>query len=406
MIKGVAKGIAVTVAISLLSASLSACGQKVPGSKAEGNQGAGIQVNQVNEQKAGTPAPSATPAGTPGITGTVFKNGDKKRVKAKGLYLTATSAGVRLKHYIDLANTTEINSYVIDYKDDDGYVCVDSKVPVAKEVKAIDVRYDAEKVVKQLHDNNIYAIARIVCFKDPFLSKGRPDMAIKNKDGGLYIHNQKTWVNAYNKDAWQYNIDLAKEALQKGFDEVQFDYVRFPDGKKNDMVFGDTGNKKMYESIDDFLSEARRQIPEAILSADVFAIICESPEDTEGIGQYFEKIGKDMDYICPMSYPSHYALGQIINNVKFPKPDLDPYGVIKNTFLKAKARLDKVDGHKPILRAYLQDFNATWIGQGNWQHYGDDQVRQQIQALYDAGYEEWFLWDPMNNYREGALKKK
>jgi hypothetical protein len=330
----------------------------------------------------------------------------KKTVKAKGLYLTATSAGARLKHHIDLANTTEINSYVIDYKDDDGYVCVNSSVPAAKEVKAIDVRYDPEKVTKELHDNNIYAIARIVCFKDPFFSKGKPEVAIKNKNGGLFIHNGVTWVNPYSKEAWQYNLDLAKEALEKGFDEVQFDYVRFPDGKKSNMVFGDTNNKMMYETIDDFLAEARKQLPNAVLSADVFAIICETPGDNEGIGQNLEYIGKDVDYICPMAYPSHYALGQIINGTAFKKPDLDPYGVIKNTLLKAKDRLAKVEGSTPKLRTYIQDFDASWIGKGNWQRYGDEQVRQQIQAIYDAGYEEWFVWDPMNSYHEGAFKKE
>jgi len=359
-------------------------------------------------QSTAKPDPTATPAPSPEPTGTgaVFQNSGKKRVKARGLYLTATSAGVKLKHYIELANQTEINSYVIDYKDDDGYVCVDSKVPLAKEVHAIDVRYDAEKVVKQLHENNIYAIARIVCFKDPFLSKGRPDMAIKNKDGGLYVHNKKTWVDAYNREAWQYNIDLAKEALAKGFDEVQFDYIRFPDGKKSQMVFSNTEGKKMNETINSFLAEARKQMPGDILSGDVFAIICESPGDTEGIGQVWEEVGESLDYVCPMSYPSHYALGQIINKVRFSKPDLDPYNVIKNTYLKAKERLSKVDGHKPMLRAYLQDFTATWIGKGNYQHYGADQVRQQIQAVYDAGYDEWFLWDPMNTYDEAAFQKE
>lgn len=396
--KNIISGISITVLISLASISFVACNSNALPVNAGQNTPSNVASVENNQNT--NSSSSASNIVSP------FKNSNKKTVKAKGLYLTATSVGARLKHYIDLANTTEINSYIIDYKDDDGYVCVDSKVPLAKQVKAIDVRYDAEKVVKELHANNIYAIARIVCFKDPFLSQNMPDTAIKNKDGKLYIHNQKTWVNAYNKDAWQYNIDLAKEALQKGFDEVQFDYVRFPDGKKTDMAFGNTGDKNMYETIDEFLAAARQQMPDATLSADIFAITVESPGDTEGIGQYFEYVGKDMDYICPMSYPSHYAIGQIINNVMFPKPDLDPYGVVKNTYLKAKARLSKVEGHKPLLRAYLQDFTATWIGKGNYQHYGDEQVRQEIKAVYDAGYEEWFLWDPMNTYEEGALEKK
>lgn len=333
-------------------------------------------------------------------------NANKKRVVAKGLYLTASTAGGRLDHYINLANTTEINTYVIDLKNDYGTVCYDSQVPLAKEIGAIEIRYDAKKVVEKLHENNIYAIARIVVFKDPILAKNKPEMAIKNTQGGLYVYNQVNWVNPYNHDAWQYSIDLAKEALELGFDEVQFDYIRFPDGKKSQMVFEGKDEREYYQVINEFLAFARKQLPDAILSGDVFAIICESPGDTEGIGQYFEHIGKDLDYLYPMAYPSHYANGQIINGVKFPKPDLDPYGIIKNTLVKAKARLDKVEGHKPMIRTYLQDFTATWIGSGNWQYYEDEQIRQQIQGVYDAGYEEWILWDPMNNYREGAFKKE
>lgn len=344
------------------------------------------------------------PGVNPTKSSTLTKNAEKKLVKAKGLYLTGSSAGERLQHYIDLANTTEINSYVIDFKNDYGIVCYNSEVPLAKEIGAVEAMYNAEKVIKQLHDNNIYAIARIVCFKDPILAKKKPELAIKNKSGGLYVHNNMNWVNVYNKATWQYNLDLAKDALKLGFDEVQFDYVRFPDGRKSEMVFGDIGDKKMYEAVNEFLAFAREQLPNSVLSADVFAIICESPGDTEGIGQYFEYIGKDMDYICPMAYPSHYALGQIINGVRFNKPDLEPYNLIKNTFSKAKARLDKVEGNKPKIRAYLQDFTASWIGAGNYQTYGAEQVRQQIQGVYDAGYEEWFLWDPMNTYSEGAFK--
>jgi hypothetical protein len=401
------RGIALLVMIIFMLPLFVSCGQKTTVTTTEQSPKSSVPAagaSEGNEQNAApTEAVSATPAKD---ADQPFNNSDKKRVKAKGMYLTGSSAGERLKYYIDIANTTEINSYVIDVKNDYGTVCYDSQVPLAKEIGAVEKRYDVDKVIKELHDNNIYAIARIVCFKDPILAKNKPEMAIKNKSGGLYVHNSMNWVNPYNTEAWQYNLDLAKEALERGFDEVQFDYIRFPDGRKSEMVFGDTGDKKPSEVINQFLATARQQLPDAILSGDVFAIICESPGDTEGIGQVWEEIGKNLDYVCPMAYPSHYALGQIINNVKFPKPDLDPYGVIKNTLIKGLARLEKVEGHKPILRTYLQDFTATWIGNGNWQYYEDEQVRQQINAVYDAGCEEWFLWDPMNNYRIGALKKE
>ncbi|MCX8130590.1 MAG: putative glycoside hydrolase [Clostridia bacterium] len=407
MKKSLVRCISLSVLVSLVALSSVACNTSTKPTGANQNQITAVPVNVQNPAKGTkTQEPKNTQNDSAKNENEPFKNSGKKRVKAKGLYLTATSAGTRLKHYVDLANTTEINSYVIDLKNDYGTVCFDSQNPLAKEIGAIEKRYDIDKVIKELHDNNIYAIARIVCFKDPILAKSKPELAIKNKDGGLYVHNKMNWVNAYNKEAWQYNIDLAKEALAKGFDEVQFDYIRFPDGKKSEMFFGDIGGKKKSEAVNEFLAYARQQMPDAILAGDVFAIICESPGDTEGIGQIWEEVGKNLDYVCPMAYPSHYATGQIVNKVKFSKPDLDPYGVIKNTLLKAKARLDKVEGHKPILRTYLQDFTATWIGKGNWQYYEDAQIKQQIQGVYDAGYEEWFLWDPMNKYREDAFKKE
>jgi hypothetical protein len=135
----------------------------------------------------------------------------------------------------------------------------------------------------------------------------------------------------------------------------------------------------------------------------VFGIICESPADTEDIGQYLELIGKDVEYISPMVYPSHYAVGQVVNNVKFSKPDMDPYGVVYNSLIKAKNRISQAEGYKAQVRPYLQDFTATWLGKGYYQTYGPTQVRQQIKAVYDAGYDEWILWDAGNTYSESAL---
>lgn len=356
---------------------------------------------------------SATPTQTPKTEG--FQNQDKKRVKAKGLYLTGTSAGSKLKSYIELTKTTGINTYVIDYKDDgedkdsNGNIInvkAKSEVQFAKDAKAIANEYDAEKVVKDLHDNGIYAIARIVVFKDPAFAKLKQETAIKNKDGSIFIHNKVPWVSAYSKTVWQYNIDLAKEALSKGFDEVQFDYIRFPDITKSQsekIDFPENDGKTRIETINAFLAEARKQLPTAIISGDIFAIVIESESDGKALGQEFETVGENLDYVCPMAYPSHYNNGQIINNVKFPTPDLDPYGIIYQTLLKAKSKQEKITKHKPIIRTYIQDFTASWIK--NYQKYGEPQVEQQIKAITDAGYEEFLVWDPNNNYSSNAIKK-
>jgi hypothetical protein len=331
---------------------------------------------------------------------------EKERVKVKALYLTGWTVGSEknVNHYIELAKRTEINSYVIDIKDDDGYVGYESNLPAVREIGAWKKKYDVDKVLKAFHDNNIHIIGRVVCFKDPVLSSKRADLAVKNINGGLWRDNHKlTWLNPYNRGSWPYLIDIAKEAVNKGFDEIQFDYIRFPnDGNKKAMDFGNPGMEK-YEAINEFLAYARKELPGVVLSADVFGIICESPADTEDIGQYLELIGKDVEYISPMVYPSHYAVGQVVNNVKFSKPDMDPYGVVYNSLIKAKNRISQAEGYKAQVRPYLQDFTATWLGKGYYQTYGPTQVRQQIKAVYDAGYDEWILWDAGNTYSESAL---
>lgn len=334
-------------------------------------------------------------------------------IKVKALYLTGWTVGSmeKVEHYVNLAKNTEINSYVIDIKDDDGYVGYESQLPEVREIGGWKQKYDVGKVLKAFHDNNVHIIGRIVCFKDTVLSSRKPELAIKDKRGGLYKTRNTdgkmiTWLNPYEKGSWPYLVNIAKEAVQKGFDEIQFDYIRFAnDGARQNMDFS-AYTKPKHEAIDEFLAYARKELPGVVLSADVFGIICESPADTEGIGQNLETIGMNIDYISPMAYPSHYAPGQIVNKVKFPKPDLDPYGVVFNTLVKAKNRITEVNGYKANVRPYLQDFTAAWIGKGNYQTYGPEQVRQQIKATYDAGYDEWIMWDALNTYSEAAFKKE
>jgi hypothetical protein len=335
---------------------------------------------------------------------------EKNPIKVKALYLTGWTVGsmTKVQHYIDLAKSTEINSYVIDIKDDDGLVGYESDIPDVRDIKAWAPKYDVNKVVKAFHDNDIHLIGRVVCFKDPYLSTKNPELAVKNINGGLFKSKSKdgtliTWLNPVNRDSWPYLIEIAKEGVKKGFDEIQFDYIRYPnDGDKKAMDFGQTTQER-YEVIDDFLAYAKKEMPGVVLSADVFGIICESPADKEKIGQNLEYVGKDIDYISPMVYPSHYAVGQIVNKVKFLKPDLEPYGVVFNTLAKARDRISKVENYQAKMRPYLQDFTASWLGKGYYQKYGPEQVKQQIKAAYDAGCEEWILWNSSNKYSEAGL---
>ncbi len=330
--------------------------------------------------------------------------------KVKALYLSGWTVGSRSKvdHYIELAKNTEINSYVVDIKDDDGFVGYESQLPEVRENGTWKNKYNVENVLKAFHENDIYIIGRLVAFKDPVYSIKRPDLAIKSTKGGLWKDNKKlNWLNPYNKDNWAYLISIAKEAVEKGFDEIQFDYVRFPsDGKKKEMDFSGM-DKEKHQAINEFLAYAAAELSGVPISADVFGIIFESPADTEGIGQYLEEVGKDIDYISPMVYPSHYAYGQIVNKVKFAAPDLEPYNVVYNTLVKGRDRLSKVSDYKAKVRPYLQDFTASWLRPRTmYQIYGPEQVKDQIKAVYDAGYEEWILWNASNKYNEQAFLKK
>ena len=366
---------------------------------------------QPTEQSASVTNPTSTPAPAP----THFsspeptKAGTKKDVKVKGLYLTGWTAGSREKMdaFIKLADETELNAFVIDIKNDDGIVSYESGVAEVSKNSTFEKKFNPEALIKTLHDKGIYVIGRVVCFRDPAFSKKNPERAVKHKDGGLWKEEKKdaeiTWLNPIDKRNWDYVLDIAKEAAGKGFDEIQFDYVRFPYGDRSKMDFGAEGFVK-HEVINEFLALARKEMPDVTLSADIFGIVCVSPEDTEDIGQYLELIGKDMDYVSPMTYPALYARGQIVNGVKFPNPDLEPYEVVYQTLLMAKKRLSGAKDYRAEVRPFIQAFTASWLAKGSWQSYGAKQYKQQMKAVMDAGYEQWIFWDANNRYDFSAFK--
>ncbi len=343
-----------------------------------------------------------------------------EEVKVKAVYLSGASASLteKVDSIIEIAKNTELNTVVVDIKED-GIVNYDSNVPMVKEFKNIVKYYNAEKLVKKFHDNGIYVIGRIVVFKDPVLSTKRADLAIKNAQGQVWKENGETsWTNPYMEETWDYNIAIAKEAIEKGFDEIQFDYVRFPTGRKGEFNYGPNVPEKA-EAINGFLAKAQKELHDELgtpVSADVFAIITESKVDGENIGQRIEEVGKDIYCISPMIYPSHYAnnakkgvmangVGQDINGVLFTKPDLDPYGVVYNALLSTKTKTENVEGYNAKVRPYIQAFTAKYLPAGYFQTYGAEQIKQQMKAVYDAGYEEWILWDPRNKYSEDYFEK-
>lgn len=364
-------------------------------------------------------SPTSTPEPTPEPTPDVPKH--IKPVKVKAVYFSGSFAGSdkRLDHIIDVINTTELNALVVDIKEG-GLMKYKSDLPEVVDNKLYEKFYDVDKVIKKLHENNIYVIGRIVCFRDDGLASKRPDLAIKRPDGSFWLENKKNskskWTNPFNQDVWRYNIDIAKEAVNKGFDEIQFDYVRFPTAGSKEVDYGVNPGVKA-DAICGFLDLAEKEINEGMgiqVSADIFGIASISPPDGNSIGQVIERIGKNLDYLSPMVYPSHYAnaghglfgngTGQDINGVKFTSPDLQPYEVVYNTLLVTKRKISAIPGYKAKLRPYLQDFSfASEKNKTYFQDYNAEQIRQQIKAVYDAGYEEWILWDGHNTYTEDAF---
>jgi hypothetical protein len=327
--------------------------------------------------------------------------------KVKAIYVTGWKAGIPqyMDELIEIANTTEINAMVIDVKSDDGYITFDADVPIAKEIGATDrvgIK-DIHELMDQLRENNIFPIARIVAFKDPYLAEKRPDFAIKNQDGSIFRAKGIAWVNPYNKEVWDYVIDIAKEAAKVGFKEIQFDYIRFDTsaGMKSVDLGPLAETKTKTEIITEFTEYAVKELKPlgVFVSADVFGTIITSKIDADIVGQDYVEMAKHLDYICPMVYPSHYADGSL--GIKY--PDLQPYDIILAAMKASNEKLSAIpEGeHRAIVRPWLQDFTATWIT--HYQPYGPKQIREQIQATYDAGLEEWILWSPSNRYSVGGL---
>lgn len=402
-----------TVLIFIASTIFASCSANIQdGDNIPGNTATGTSLpSQTPDQTAGqtTPTPTPTPIPTPEPTPE-----PKEPVKVKALYLTGSTVAKSIDHYIDLVNKTELNSLVIDIKEN-GYVNYVSEVPLVKELSLGKNVYNVEEVLRKCHENNIYVIGRIVVFRDNGLSNKKPEYAIKKPSGNLWKEGKMgSWTNPYIQEVIDYNIEIAKEAAKLGFDEIQFDYVRFPTTRANEVVYGDNVPAKS-EAINGFLKKAAEEIKKVRdipVSADIFGIVIESDRDGKAIGQLFDEIGLHIDYISPMIYPSHYAnasrgvfgngVGQTINGILFTAPDLEPYKVIYNALLKTKDRISKVPGYKAKVRPYLQDFTIK-MDEGYYQNYGEKQVREQIQAVYDAGYDEWIFWDGSNTYSERAF---
>ena len=313
----------------------------------------------------------------------------------------------QLQRYIDLANRTEINAYVIDIKGDYGNIYYKSEIPDVIAAKACS-DFNIHKVIDKFHQNNIRVIGRIVTFKDNVITNYRPSLAIKH-NGATFVAQDGTeaqWLDPTNRGSWEYVGNIVREAVNFGFDEIQFDYIRFPETSLYEYELQNLEEgKQRRDYIEGFIEYIRSIVPsDTILSADIFGWPLIATRDSGEIGQTVESIGWNLDYISPMVYPSHFdKKSQVINGIHFTKPDLQPYEVVYNTLLAGKKRIDSVEGYNLKCRPYIQGFTATYLGKEYYTDYGVDEYRAQIKAVYDAGYEEWIFWNARNEYVEEAF---
>ena len=452
-----------------------------------------------NESGAETTVDGDTTANPGASTGSVEDAAAVKelnRVKVKGIYVSGPMAGTAgMDNLIALVDRTELNALVIDVKNDDGYLTCELDVPLAEQIGS-EKHYikDLPALVQTCKEKNIYLIARVVAFKDPILAGKMPEWSLHNSDGSVFRDKSGlAWVNPYRKEVWEYLASVGEAAIKAGFDEVQYDYVRFStDSRMKQVDFGDsTKGRTKTEAISGFTLYASERIHAAggRISADVYGVVIDSEEDQQIVGQNYVEMSRSLDAISPMIYPSHYGP----YNYQIPVPDAQPYDTVLAAMQASKmvlvgldpktgkkpvsadvsgndavdaaivggeavsgnnaadtaadsqstsgttavsgndavqnaenaqaadgaqaaedaaaktpalskeeiAQLDPTTGVQATVRPWLQDFTATWV-KGHIS-YGPEEIRAQIQAVYDAGYEEWILWNAANRYTEGGL---
>jgi hypothetical protein len=327
----------------------------------------------------------------------------KLRDDIKGIYVSPYALqGKKWDRILKLLKDTELNALVIDVKSDHGRITYPTNIETAKSIAADAAAKigDLPSMLKPLKATDTYLIARIVTFKDPYLAAKKPEWAMKKRDGTVWRDKRGvSWIDPYNEQVWEYNIRIAEEAIAAGFDEVQFDYVRFPEqvGKVDrEVVFRNPNGETKDQIIQRFLRTATQRVHRAggLTSADVFGLTT-TAKDGMGIGQKWELLAQEVDAISPMVYPSHYAKGSY--GVRH--PDLQPYRIVKEALADAKRRNDALQGNgepAAALRPWLQDFTAKWVKPH--QTYKRAEIREQVRALEEQGIRQYLLWNPSSSY--------
>jgi hypothetical protein len=330
----------------------------------------------------------------------------------KGIYLSADGATnpELFEENMTLLDETNLNSVVLDVKDDYGNITMDlpSEDDVLNENETNSI--DNEGIMQTFEDKQIYPIARITTFKDTNLANADPSRTFLTESGEVWTNGGgDAFLNPYNKDNWAYLVEVAKSAARAGYKDIQFDYVRFPEGFETfgetltyDMgdyaEYGKASTEARQMVIADFLAYAREELePYGVdVSADIFGYVTDVVA-TPGIGQNYNMIAENVDVISSMIYPSHWGPGYF----GLDYPDLYPYEVVQ-AYMEKENALNAELSSPPVSRPWLQDFTASYLAEGTYAEYGAAEVQEQIDAVIESGTNEYLLWDASNTYTTGV----
>lgn len=319
-------------------------------------------------------------------------------------YPTGAENANVVEKMLALCNTTEANAIVVDIKTDDGYLTWQSDIDIVKDLDtdADSDHFDYERLIKYMKDHDIRPIARIVCFKDTFLANASPDHAMEGKGGEPFIDNSgASWVDQTDEFVWKYLVAIGQETALRGFEEIHFDYIRYPEATSEFNQKDSEGNPiKRDENIASFLEFAREGLdPYGVrVASAVFGIITSTWEDEpEDIGQTWIKITPHVDTISPMIYPSHYSTGWYGYDV----PDYEPYGVFHQAMAEAYEKNSAVEGAGKI-RPWIQGFTADYMN--DFAEYDGKMIADQVLAANEYGIEGFLIWNALNEYDPEIFK--
>lgn len=330
----------------------------------------------------------------------------------KGIYLNTyiTSDAEAFENLIDLVDSTDLNTVVVDIKDNYGNILTSYNTDNKDILFATNAVIDADQFIDAMHKKGIYVIGRIPTFKDSVITKKHPERGFTKSDGSLWTNDAgEAYVNPFSEDVREYMLEIAKLAAESDFDEIQFDYIRFAEGFEtfeNELKYSKgewkysplTEGEQRIDAITSFVKRAREELQDYNIpvGVDVFGYAMQVGR-AEGIGQDFAEMANQADVMSSMIYPSHRS----DYSFEVEKPDLEPYELVKR-YLKEEQEIFSQLDYKPQSRPWIQDFTASRLGEGNYMVYDKDAVEAQIDAIYEAGQKEFLIWNALGEYSQGV----